>query len=217
VAALRVREGLDFVVDQAVDFKQAEQLPPVPMPPSYMSEPVTLQSYFDVEGFGTNMPLFRRKALVCMGAWDEELPCGQDMEFFGRVLARGLRAAYVPDGLAYQRIHDGQLSRRMSLEELRRGHLLSAEKLVRHVIRNGQVVPVGLRRNRLLYRFHLRAMHGDAVGALDDLRGLSPLFTPQERVFRLKLWVRYLILRLAGVRAYTFIFDTYRRLKRLTV
>ncbi|WP_395816544.1 glycosyltransferase family 2 protein [Archangium minus] len=100
--------------------------------------------------------IWRRKALVALGPWDEALPCWQDWDFYMRALARGARYQCFPDGPCF--FHRVQTSARVAVSVKKRGpaQLRGVERAVasgqRYLEENGGLTS---RRRLLLARLHL--------------------------------------------------------------
>lgn len=66
---------------------------------------------------GTHGGLWRKKSLLAVGAWNEEMPCCQDYELYARALKQGLKMKWTAKPLNVYRIwSEGTVCRRDPLE-----------------------------------------------------------------------------------------------------
>ncbi|MBN1256892.1 MAG: hypothetical protein JXA52_04230, partial [Planctomycetes bacterium] len=208
---LQARPDLDFVVGQYNYFIDSSELPEPRLVKGL--PPLTLQSYFQRQAqIHVVAPLFRRESLRRVGPSDERLTCCDETNFFGRVLAMGLKSEYTPGAYGWYRMHHRNMRRTIDWQDRLRSGVYCFSGICEVAEKFGTEIPVELRLSMLTSRSRLRALEGDRTGALEDLQESLRILPQKNRKRKIDLKMRYWLLRIAGEKAYTKLTDNLRKL-----
>jgi hypothetical protein len=201
VEVLNSRADLDFVVGTVVDFVDAGNL--LTPPPSGSGPAVSLAGFFSGTAFLIHAPLFRRSSLQKVGKWDESLPCAQETNYFGRVLAAGLRGEFLTEAVCYRRVHVSRLRSSVTGLDRLTGQFLALKGVRTEALRHGTDLPAGVALGTELLGCRVLAARGDTAGALACLEEARRIQRARDGRLSAGLVCRWWLLRATGSLGYS--------------
>lgn len=132
----------------------------------------------------TGAPLFRRKALLDVGGWNEDQPCCQEHELYLRLLMSGKRFLYAEAGGAVYRIWSEETLCRRDKALTRRERRRITDRLETHLAENG-LLTAERRQAINQARFEMARMAWltdphEAAQIMAEIRRSQPGFRPAE-------------------------------------
>ncbi|MFH1131003.1 MAG: glycosyltransferase family A protein [Pseudomonadota bacterium] len=190
--------SLEFVVGAILDFDDPNNIlldiPLMPWPP------MSLEMFTGGTFFLIHAPLFRRESLRRVGPWDEGLVFAHETNYFGRVLACGLRGQYTPTAVGYRRTHKGRysstLERRAKAEGMERAYAGICEAAEK----NGVPVPSVLRRALVWCQLEVLSHSGEKQAVLKSLDEAGRLLKPNQHLAKMKLRYSRIVVKTFGTK-----------------